>query len=404
MKRRSLLISGGAGLLPLAARSFGDEWGAQAGYPTGWGEPRRIFSHTQMRVGNYSGGFESMLPVRTISAGGKVSPLMPRPRDDISYGFTRRTPQDYLKAWPITGLLIARKGEVWFEGYGLQRTAQMRMTGWSMSKSVTSLLLGICVDRGLVRSIDDRCDTYAKSLAGTLHGETTIRNLINMSTGLALTGDQIQDNGQFYGRALLGSDPDVVAALRELNTRREPQGSHFLYNDMAASAVGVVIREVTRKSLSEFAQEALWGPLGAEGNATWWTDSKGAEFNCTGFAATLRDWARLGQLVAQRGRMNGAQLVSEAWIQECCSWGAKDSQVRVNYARPSTNGQIGGYKAMFWHLKSDGSRPIFNGFHGQRIYIDMPTETVMVQTCVDHDVQWRFDSFALFDAAVALKS
>jgi CubicO group peptidase (beta-lactamase class C family) len=69
-----------------------------------------------------------------------------------------------------------------------------------------------------------------------------------------------------------------------------------------------VLREVTGGSLAEFCQEVLWRPLGAEADAAWCTDSRGQEFNCVGFSCRLRDWARLGQLVAQRGVASSGQV------------------------------------------------------------------------------------------------
>ncbi len=73
---------------------------------------------------------------------------------------------------------------------------------------------------------------------------------------------------------------------------------------------------------------SAWGQ-GAEADATWCVDSHGCEFNCVNFQARLRDWARLGLLVAARGvGKDGQRVVSEAWIDEVTSWGPNDKQVR----------------------------------------------------------------------------
>ena len=114
-------------------------------------------------------------------------------------------------------------------------------------------------------------------------------------------------------------------------------------------------------------------------------------------AARLRDWARLGQLVAGRGAINGRQIVSESWIDECMRWGPRDQQVRHGSAGPSF-----GYKAHIWHAKPDGSRPYFNGHHGQRVVVDLPTQTVLVHTAVDHQGNWAPEMFAMMEAATRL--
>lgn len=82
--------------------------------------------------------------------------------------------------------MIARKGKVFFEHYCHDRTSKMRFQSWSMAKSVTSLLLGICIDRGLIQSLDDTVQKYLPELEGTLHGGITLRHLGNMSSGAAI--------------------------------------------------------------------------------------------------------------------------------------------------------------------------------------------------------------------------
>lgn len=334
-----------------------------------------------------------MLPSRTILPAPSPLPWRESIVKDVTYRFdlARKSADDYLDTWPATGLLVARDGQILLERYRFGRTSAMRMTSWSMAKSITSLLLGICLDRGLIASYDDPAQRYAPELVGTLHGEVTLRNLSNMSSGAEVVHDR--DNAIIYPRALVGPRTDITATVAGWSQRREEQGRRYNYNELCALTVGIVIRSVTGKSLSEFAQEALWQPIGAESQATWLTDSKRNEFNCIGFAATLRDWARLGTLVANRGRVGNTQVISERWINELTRWGPLDSQVRLGAAM-----QDAGYKAFIWHTKPDGSRLYFSGFHGQRMLVDMPTRTVLVQTAVEHEGNWGNELLALLDA------
>ena len=98
----------------------------------------------------------------------------------------------------------------------------------------------------------------------------------------------------------------------------------FNYNELCPLSIGLAIASVTGMSLSEFAEVALWSKLGAEADATWSTDSKGKEFCCVGLGARLRDWARVAQLVAQKGEMNGHRIVSRAWMDEVTHWSDRD--------------------------------------------------------------------------------
>jgi len=158
-----------------------------------------------------------------------------------------------------------------------------------------------------------------------------------------------------------------------------------------------VIRKVSGGTLAQFCQEALWQPLAAEADASWFCDSRDKEFNCIGFGARLRDWARLGQMLAQNGAMQGRQIVSEAWIRECTTWSDKDAQVRHGVGMRGM-----GYKSFFWHPKADGSWMMMNGHHGQRVLVDRVTQTVLIHTAVEGDPPWQQDLFRLFAAATRM--
>lgn len=369
-----------------------DKWGMSRGYPTGLAGG--LEADPSYRVGNYSGGLELALPHRVIQASQAPVVFKGGDREDFKYrwGFSRKTAAEYLDQWPATGLLICRGQDILVEKYRHARTPSMRFTGWSMAKSVTSLLLGICIDRKLIESYDDLASKYAPELADTLHGSTTLRNLSNMSSGAEVSHDR--DNSTIYPRALQDSNSNILRTVAGWNQRREDQGRTYNYNELCPLTLGIVIRKVTGLSLSEFAQQALWEPMGAESNATWITDSERHVFNCAGFAATLRDWARLGNLVASRGKVGDKQVVSDAWIAECTTWGPLDRQVRHGSAMPGR-----GYKAHMWHWKADGTRPFFNGHHGQRVIIDMPTKTVLVHTAVEHQGNWQEELHQMLDAA-----
>jgi hypothetical protein len=385
--RASLAFAGAAHLPAIAL----DRWSTCGTYPIGL--DGGINRDPLYRVGNYSGGFEKVLPWRAIAPSPRPLVLRDSPIGNLRYPFASdyRTPDDYLDHWPVTGLLVCRDGEILLERYRFARTAAMRMTSWSMAKSVTSLLLGICLDRGLIASYDDEAQKYLPELAGTLHGGATLRNLSNMSSGAAIQHEA--DSSAIYPRAFLGGDSDIAPVVAGWNRRAQDQGRRYNYNELCPLTLGMVMRRVTGGSLSEFAEDALWKPLGAQDTATWTTDSRRNEFNCIGFAATLRDWARLGTLVANRGRAGSTQVVSEKWVDEFTRWGPLDAQVRHGVAM-----RWAGYKAHMWHLKPDGSRLFFNGHHAQRVIVDMPTRTVLVQTAVEHLGGWQDELFTLFDA------
>lgn len=243
-----------------------DKWGVSHGYPTGWAGG--LNREPLYRVGNYSGGFEKMLPHRVIETSRSPVAFNGAHRDNFTYrwGFFNRSVQAYLDQWPTTGLLICRGQEILVEQYRHARTPAMRLTSWSMAKSVTSLLLGICLDRKLIESYDVLPFRYVPELAGTLHGSTTLRNLSNMSSGAEVLHDR--DNSTIYPSAFTTKTANVFRTVANWNQRREAQGLAYNYNELCPLTLGIVIRKVTGMSMSEFAQQALWQPLGAEANAT----------------------------------------------------------------------------------------------------------------------------------------
>lgn len=407
MDKRSFLKSGLAATLSAISGPVwsADQWGGDQGYPSGWGpagQMPRWEAYTEYRVGNYSGGFEHMFAHHTMAPGDQVSPLHNAPQAlRYRWGFGQRSADDYLAQWPVTSLLIARDGRVLYEAYRMGRTPTQRMTSWSMAKSVTSLLFGIALDQELIQSLDDLPQTYVPQLQGTLHGQIPMRHLLNMSSGADVLHER--DPVRIDVPAILG-DPkartvgtDVERVVRQWRDVLEQPGTRFNYNELCPLTIGMVIRSVSGMTLSAFAQQHLWQPMGAEAAATWLTDAKGKEYNCVGFAARTRDWARLAQLVAQQGRMQNRQVISANWIEACAIWSSQDRQVSWGSVRSDM-----GYKNFFWHPRRDGNWMVMNGHHGQRVVVDRTSRTVAVHTAVGHDGPWQKEFFALFEAATQL--
>ena len=413
LHKRQLLIAGfGSPLLGAtaglwsgrtAAQPAGD-WGGAQGYPSGWGPAGQVprwEAYPAYRAGNYSGGFETMFRHHLIAAPAQASPLQVTPvAVNYRWGLVRRGVQDYLDQWPVTGLLIARQGRILAEHYRFGRDATQRLTSWSMAKSVTSLLVGIALDQGLIRSLDDLPQDYVPELQGTLHGQIPLRHLLNMSSGADVVHER--DPVRIDVPALLGwpqartVGTDVNRVVRTWRDTLEAPGVRFNYNELCPLTLGMVLRTVSGGSLAQFAQAQLWQPMGAESDASWLTDVLGREYNCVGFAARLRDWARLGQLVAQQGKIQGRQIVSKAWLADCASHGPQDAQVRHGTMRAEM-----GYKNFFWHPRPGGAWLMMNGHHGQRVLIDRASQTVLVQTALSHEGPWQRELFALFEAAIA---
>jgi len=179
-----------------------------------------------------------------------------------------------------------------------------------MAKSVTSLLVGIALEKGLIASLDDPAEKYVTALAGSGYGGTSIRHLLRMSSGLKFSENYDgNDDIARLSRSIAGSGPRPVALLKTFNERLRPAGEKFAYATAETEVLGRVLTAAARRSMTELTSEWLWQPLGAERDALWRVGVDGQELAGSGFAATLRDWARLGRLLADDGKAGRRQVV-----------------------------------------------------------------------------------------------
>ena len=326
------------------------------------------------RVSAFS-DFGNLFPSRNVAAPAQASPLKRAPRElQIAYEFggQSRTLDDYLDKYPITGLLIAKDDTILFERYQYGRTDKHPLTSFSMAKTIAGLLVGLAVERGAIRSIDDTAETYVPELRGTEYGRTPIRALLTMASGIKFSETYSDPSSDIYelARLTLEQDPAGVAgALPRFNTRLHPPGERFNYSSADTLVLGLVVARATGRTVSELASELLWQPLGAEARASWNIDAKGQEITYAYYNAVLRDWARLGLMLAHRGTWSGRRIVPERWIFESTT------------PEPFWASPLYGYQVRMSHV----TRTTFylSGLRGQFVLINPQHRLVIVQTSLD---------------------
>jgi CubicO group peptidase (beta-lactamase class C family) len=126
-------------------------------------------------------------------------------------------------------------------------------------------------------------------------------------------------------------------------TRQNPAGERFQYASAETQVLGLVLRAATKRTLSEYLSEKVWQPMGAEANASWILDRGGYETAFAGFNATLRDYARLGMLLANDGALGGRQIIPAAWVRAATTPSAKQFE-------PGMTGIMLGYGYQTWLL------------------------------------------------------
>ncbi|MBC5763829.1 serine hydrolase domain-containing protein [Ramlibacter albus] len=362
-------------LLCGAAQSEPDEviLGKPLGYPVAadwYSNPNRVGSWSAMHK-------VPGVRTRVVSAGSEVQPLRVAAQPAaIRYRFNNveYTLDDYLERQRVTGLIVMKDGEIVVERYRYGRTPDARFLSFSMAKSVTSLLVGMALERGLIASLDDPAAKYARELEGSPYGATTVRQLLRMSSGLVFTEryDGADDVARMVGAFNHGG---VTSVLKSITARHSAAGEKFVYASGETQVLGRVLKGATGKNLSQLTQEWLWQPLGAERDALWMTDTDGNEGAFAYFNASLRDWARLGLMLARDGRVGDKALISREYLLDATDLARQPAAFQPGKATP-----FAGYGYQFWLLPLRERTFAMWGVHGQGLFVQPATGIVMVHT------------------------
>lgn len=182
---------------------------------------------------------------------------------------------------------------------------------FSVAKTVVSILVGCAMQDGKINSLDQPVGDFLPEYKQGDLAKITIRHLLTMSSGVAFDEDYVNPFA-YPAEAYYGND--LRKLTMKYNTITEAPGKTFRYLSGNTQVLGFVLMKATGKSISDYASEKLWIPMGCERNAFWSLDSEGGTektFCCLNTNA--RDFARIGKLYLDSGRWNGNQIVPEAY-------------------------------------------------------------------------------------------
>ena len=241
------------------------------------------------------------------------------------------------------------------------------------------MLVGIALAEGRIRSVEDPAERYVPALAGTEYGRTSIKHLLQMSSGVKFveryTGDD--DVTELARHTFLLRKPGGVEAVRPFNERAVPAGTRFSYASAETQVLGLVLRGALGRSPAEYMEAKIWQPIGAEADASWLVDDTGQESTYCCFNAVLRDWGRFGLLLAHDGRWRGQQLIPADWL-----LAATTVRAEQPHLRPRVATGFFGYGYQVWILPGERRMFALLGVRGQSIYVDPANRLVMVHTAV----------------------
>jgi len=313
---------------------------------------------------------------RDVRSGGEVWEL---PRGEqfampaIEFGGETRDYARFAEDTFTNALLVLKDGRIVFEDYRNRMTAETRHTAFSMSKTITAMLVGIALERGEIDALDDPAQKYVPQLAGSGYDGVTIRQILQMRSGV-----------DYEERYDFGANPSFAGRLHEqaivlnrmrfaegaLETKRgNAPGSTFNYSTLDTMVLGWVLEEAAGETLERQMEQRIWQPLGAEADGFWLADGppgKGRALNGMGFNATLRDFARLGQLMLDDGMRGETRILPEGWVGQMT-------------AMTPTGGPRPGYGLQTWQVDDEPGTYAAVGLAGQFIYVHPRTRTVIVK-------------------------
>ena len=243
----------------------------------------------------------------------------------------------------------------------------------SVGKSFVSALIGIAIEEGLIGSIDEPITDYVPELFGSAYDNVRIKDVLQMSSGARWNEDYSDPESDIMRYAVtFGSGGSLDEFTASLEREREP-GTYNYYNSTDTQALGMLLRRATNRTLSDYAQEKLWQPLGMQDTAYWIIDNHGMELAAGGLQVTARDYAKLGQLFLNKGNWQGAQVVPEQWVIDSVTPDAPHVMPDPDSPYPV------GYGYQWWVPASDTGEFSAIGVYNQFIWVNPTTGTVIVK-------------------------
>jgi CubicO group peptidase (beta-lactamase class C family) len=336
--------------------------------------------------------FRELLPTEQVSRGIGAPVPLEYELDEVAIDALTFRPtgsreamtwKESLAANYTDGVLIIHGGKIVYERYFGCLDETGKHGAMSMTKSLTGLLAEILVVEG---KLDDTAPVtfVIPELADSAFGSATVRQVMDMTTGLAYSEDYSDPEADIwiYSRAAsplpkpAGYDgPDGYFEYLETVKPEGAHGEAFHYKTINTDTLGWIISRVSGMEMTELLSERIWSRMGAEQDAYMTVDGKGTPFAGGGLSAGLRDLGRIGLLLLNEGEINGVRLFSSEVVANIRRGGSKEAFAKAGYK--TLKG--GSYRSMWWLLHNEHGAFAARGVHGQTIYVDPTADMVLVR-------------------------
>lgn len=363
----------------------------------------RLLAYGQSDINDYL-----IFPDRVIQNGGKVSALekaegsIPQTiswNDPIAKQERVEILDELLELTATNAFIVLRDDKIVYEGYFNGKKRESIHTSFSAAKSFVSALIGVAITDGSIESVDDPVIKYIPEIAGRGLDEMTIRDLLLMNSGIRY---QYNYELPFYlhpfgDDSLTYYSTDMRKTALRVEADGTPIGKVFHYNNYHLLLEGLILERSTGMTVSEYMQEKIWKPMGAEYPASWSLDSEESGFEKmeSGINARAVDYARFGSIFLHNGFWNDAQILSEEWIYE------STSPIQRDLGHEVLNDGKWYYKYHWAGLQNgDGTYDYYAHGHFEQLVYVAPRKNVVIVRLgdqTDYPVTWNLIFQSLVD-------
>lgn len=348
-----------------------ESYGKLKGYPPGFSMGSDYSKH--FRVGGFSGKQLEKPGTEKTKIQASDKPIQVERENKIKWT-SDINPDELIASNPIMALILIKDNKIVFESFQYDTGLNSTFNSESIAKTLTALVIGTLLDEGKIRSLGDRVDFYIPEFKEIPFGKNSIKNLLQMRCGL--TDISAGPTGGRYANIKYGPTggrgPAALNLYDYMQTTTTSMfiGFQYAYDPRCTDVLSMIISKVTGKLLAEVFEERIWNKIGAEYPAYW---AKATNTDITSganqFWAKPSDWAKVANLMVNKGSYNGQQIISEAYV---------SAMTKDVVSRESS----GSYGYQTFTSRFDTSAWA-NGYLGQRIYFDSTKKSAMIVFAVD---------------------
>lgn len=312
----------------------------------------------------------TLMPWHTVAPAAAPTPI-PAGRPEVlpatvNYNGVEMPWKKFLTETNTNAFIIIRNGKLTHEWYRDGFEANSQFPSYSVAKTMTSIVIGQLVDAGKIKESDTFVQYFPELKNGSAFDRVTIKTLLDMQGGVGVS-DNYPTGPSGWGVAIaqMYATTDMHWFIKNNRKMAHEPGTDAEYRSVDTQLLGMIIRKVTGQKIADYFSTHVWQPAGAEFEATWNVDHIGGQektFCC--FNASARDYARIGLVMLNNGKNGSTQIIPPAWLQ----------RMRTPVVTLDHNW---GYGAQVWHPFERVSMAL--GLHGQFIFVDEVTKTVIVK-------------------------